>query len=210
MSKMIFATMEKLIDVPAAFLLVTVLVFLAVVAAIAAVSYSVACTQSKKTEMGGIMQVGVCLNRWLDDSKCKDITTLDFGKFWVSMKDPDMVSGKRLNPELNWKERAFSRKYDVSILLRRFLAAYKSAGLADDPSAGLLERLLNDEKFCSAMGKCSYRSDKKGLMVVDAYASKKEANRNRVSVYYAIDGSAYASATGCDAQTICVTLEYRK
>lgn len=209
---MIRATMEKVIDMPVVFLLVTIMVFCVAIAVIGAIVYAVACAYNKDTEMTGIMRVGVKLNTWYDDSRRKDTTALDYGDFWISMKDPDTVLENRLDAKLNWKEKAFSRQYEVSLILNRFLAAYEGAGFGDDPSAILLKGLLKKESFCRALGKCSCRNTKKGLVVSDSYACKKESG-NKVSVFHEIDssdGNAFHAATGCAAETICVTLEYQK
>jgi len=228
------ATMEKVIDMPMTFLLVTVLVFCAVIAIIGVIIYVVACAKSKQTEMTGIMRVGVELNTWLDDSQCKGMTALKYGDFWISMIDPAAGTGNRLNGKLNWKEKALYRQYPVSIFLERFLAAYKSAGLIEDPSAKLLESLLKQERFCKALGKCSYVAqlweglleqksfgralgklkfikNRMGLSVTDSFAYKKEPDKkNKISVYCKIDGGTFRAETGCDAETICVTLEYQR
>lgn len=212
---MVRATMEKVIDMPIVFLLATVMTFLVVIAIIAAIGYAIACAESKKTEMTGIMRVGVELNSWHDDSRCKNTTVLHYGEFWISMKDPVALTENRLDAKLNWKEKAFCRQYEVSLLLQRFLMAYHGAGFVDDPSAQLLDCLLKKESFCRALGKCSYKNDKKGLAVTDAFAYKKHPNGKKVSVYNygEIDGEAakaFGDATGCAVETICITLEYQK
>lgn len=207
---MVRVTMEKIIDMPLVFLLVTVLLFCIVVAIIGTIVYFIACAQSKKTEMTGIMHVGVELNSWYDDSRCKDAVALQLGDFWVGMKDPVSVTENRLDKKLDWKEQAFCRQYAVSLLLARFLAAYKSAGFAEDPSAQLLERLLEQERFCRSLGKCTFKNTKKGLAVTDSFACKKHPSKEKVYVYQEIDGTAFRDATGCAVETICVTLEYLK
>ena len=113
-------TMEKIIDMPIIFVLVTVILFLVVVAVITAVGYTIACAQSKKTEMTGIMRVGVTLNDWYDASQYKDVSVLHYGDFWIGMKDPETVDGERLDAALNWKEKAFCRQYKVCLMLKRF------------------------------------------------------------------------------------------
>ena len=209
---MLWATMEELIDIPVAFLLVTVLVFLVIIAVIGAIVYAISCRSSKGTEMTGIMRVGVTLNAWFDSDKCKDTVPLDYGTFWISMKDPDTLMGKRLDAKLDWKEKAFPRRYEVSLLLKRFLTAYEGAELGADPSAELLKRLLDKESFCLELGKCSYKNAKKGLAVTGASACKRE-NKGKAAVYHEItdtDAAAFLAETGCEAKTIRVTLEYRK
>lgn len=209
---MIRATMEKLIDIPVAFLLVTILVFFVFIVVIGAIVYFISCGNSKGTEMTGIMRVGVKLNAWYDSDKCKGTVPLDYGTFWISMKDPDTLMGKRLDGKLDWKEKAFPRRYEVSLLLKRFLTAYEGAELGDDPSAELLKQLLDKESFCLELGKCSYKSGKKGLTVTGAYAYKKE-NGDKAVIYHELsdtDTAAFLNETGCAAKTICVTLDYRK
>lgn len=208
MSKMIYRTMEKLIDMPAVFLLVTVLVFLAVVAALAAGSYVLACSMSKRTEMNGFMRVGVSLNRWIEN-KTEGIP-LEYGAFWISMEDiPEGDSEKtrktRLAPPLDWMGRMLPRHYAVSALAWRFLKAYQGAGLGDDPSAKLLQQLLEDADFCADLGQCCQLSAKTGLTVTGARESRKHAQGNQVSVYCQID----QEFLNCAVKTICVTLEYR-
>ena len=205
--------MEKIIDMPVVFLLLTVLVFGIMVVCIATAAYFIACARSKSTEMTGIMRVGVELNSWCGKEKedpCQDTVRLDYGKFWVSMKDPANEVKNRLDKNLDWKEQAFCRQYEVRILLSRFLAAYKKAGFHADPSADLLEGLLEQENFCRALGKCSYQNAKKGLTVTGNSAWKQDPNKRKVSVCQKIDGTAFYEATGCEARTICVTLEYQE
>lgn len=205
--------MEKIIDMPVVFLLLTVLVFGIMVVCIAAAAYLIACARSKRTEMAGIMRVGVELNSWCGEAKddpCQGTVRLRYGEFWVSMKDPDNVKENRLDKKLDWKEQAFCRKYAVSLLLERFTSAYEGAGFQDDPSAKLLTRLLKQEGFCRALGKCRYQNAKKGLTVTDASVWKQGSDKKIVSVCQEIDGTAFYEATGCEARTICVTLEYRE
>ncbi len=214
--------MEKIVEMRLVFLLLTLLVFCVIMALIAVISYSVACTKSKGTEMTGIMRVSVTLNRWPDDSCCKDSRTLHLGDFWVSMKDPVNVNipeKDRLNRKLFWNEKPLRRRYPVSLLLNRFLEAYKGAGFEEDASAKLLSGLLEKEKFCRSLGYCSYYDGKKGLCVADAWVFRKETNKDKAVVYQQLDNAdfdtvalsnAFGAETLCDAETICVTLEYRK
>lgn len=214
--------MEKIVEMRLVFLLLTLLVFAVVMALIAAITYAVACATSKGTEMTGIMRISVTLNRWPDDSRCKDSRTLHLGDFWVSMKDPVNVNipeKDRLDRKRFWNEKPLRRRYPVSMLLNRFLEAYKGAGFGEDASAKLLSGLLEKEKFCRSLGYCSYYNGKKGLCVADAWEFRKEANKDKVVVYQQLDNTdfdtsalsaAFGAETLCEAETISVALEYRK
>lgn len=209
MGTTIRVTMEKLIDMPLLFLLVTLLVFLVVIAVIAAISYVIACTKSKRTEMTGIMNVQVSLNDWCDDTRCQGLDSLKLGAFWFSMRDPIHVTEDRLDRTLTWYEKAFYRQYDVSLFLKRFLVAFEKAGFAEDASAKLLKSLVKDDRFCMELGKCRYLGGKKGLLVKEASAFKKGTEKEKVSVYHEIADNDFVAETGCDVQSICITLEYR-
>jgi hypothetical protein len=214
--------MEKIVEMRFLFLLLTLLAFVLVMAVIAAISYMAACTACKGTEMTGMMRVSVTLNKWPDDTRCKDSRALHLGDFWVNMKDPvnvNIAEKDRLDRKRFWNERPLRRRYPVSQLLARFLEAYKAAGFAEDESAKLLAGLLEKDKFCATLGSCCYYNGKKGLYVLDAWESRKEANKNRTVVYQQLDiadfdtaalSAVFSAETLCDAETICVTLEYRK
>lgn len=206
---MIRVTMEKIIEIPILFLLVTMLCFLAVMAIIAAISYVVACARSKRTEMTGIIKVRVALNEWSDNTLVKDLDSLKLGEFWFSMKDPIHVTENRLDRTLTWYEKAFCRQYDVSLFLKRFLVAYEKAGFAEDASAKLLKALAENDRFCMELGKCRYLSRKKGLLVKDASVFTKGTEKEKVSVYHEIADNEFAAETGCDVRSIGITLEYR-
>lgn len=101
-------------------------------------------------------------------------------------------------------------------MLRRYLTAFKAAGLGEDPSARLLEELLGKETFCDALGDFCYRSSKRGLIVTGTPDAKRGSDKKKARVYCKLDGSsfdvatnAYKNATDCDVQTICVSLEYQ-
>lgn len=214
--------MEKIVEMRLVFLLLALLVFTIVMALIAAFTYAVACTTSKGTEMTGIMRISVTLNQWPDDSRYKDIRPLRLGDFWVGMKDPvnaNIPEKDRLDRKRFWNEKPLRRRYPVSQLLERFLEAYKGAGFGEDASAKLLAGLLEKEKFCRSLGYCSFYNGKKGLCVADAWEFRKEPNKDKVVVYQQLDiadfdtgalSTAFGDETLCDAQTICVALEYRK
>lgn len=214
--------MEKIVEMRLVFLLLALLVFAVVLAVLAVVSYYVACTICKRTEMTGLMRVSVTLNGWPDDTHCKDARRLHLGDFWFSMKDPvnaNLEKNERLDRKRTWNEKPLFRRYPVSLLLSRFLEGYRAAGFAEDASAKLLAGLLGKEKFCKSLGYCSYYSGKKGLCIADAWVSRKDSNKNRAVVYQQLVGTdfdtaafsaAFVEETMAAAETICITLEYRK
>ena len=208
-------TMETIIDKPATFLFLTVGVYLIVLALIAMAGYVIACTQNAKTEMTGTMRVGVSLNTWFESGLLQDGFEMEYGSFWIPMKQPTGADGQA-PAELNWKKKAVCRRYKVSTMLRRYLTAFKSAGLGEDPSARLLEELLGKDAFCDALGDFCFRSSKRGLTVAGTPDAKRGSDKKKVRVYCKLDGSAfeaaknaYRNATECDVQTICVSLEYQ-
>lgn len=208
-------TMEKIIDKPVTFLLLTIGIYLIVLALIAVVGYVIACTRNAKTEMTGVMRVSITLNTWFESGLLQDAVEMDYGSIWIPMKQPAGADGQVLT-ELNWKEKAICRRYKVSTMLRRYLTAFKAAGLGEDPSARLLEELLGKETFCDALGDFCYRSRKRGLIVTGTPDAKRGSDKKKARVYCKLDGSsfdvatnAYKNATDCDVQTICVSLEYQ-
>ncbi|HBK26504.1 MAG TPA: hypothetical protein DDY90_07295 [Clostridiales bacterium] len=208
-------TMETIIDKPVTFLFLTVGVYLIVLALIAVAGYVIACTQNAKTEMTGTMRVGISLNMWFESGLLQDGVEMEYGSLWIPMKQPTGADG--LAPaELNWKEKAACRRYKVSTMLRRYLTAFKATGLCEDPSARLLEKLLEKDAFCDALGSFCFRGSKSGLTVVGTPDAKRGSDKKKVRVYCKLDGSAfeavktaYRNATECDVQTICVSLEYQ-
>ena len=171
-------TMEKIIDKPVTFLLLTIGIYLIVLALIAVVGYVIACTRNAKTEMTGVMRVSITLNTWFESGLLQDAVEMDYGSIWIPMKQPAGADGQVLT-ELNWKEKAICRRYKVSTMLRRYLTAFKAAGLGEDPSARLLEELLGKETFCDALGDFCYRSSKRGLIVTGTPDAKRAATRKR-------------------------------
>lgn len=214
--------MEKIVEKRFLFLLLTLLVFAVVMAAIVAISYYVACAKSKGTEMTGIMRVSVSLNRWPDADRYEGVQPLHMGDFWISMKDPVNVNipeKDRLDRKRFWNEKPLRYRYPVSQLLYRFLVAYKGAGFGEDASAKLLSGLLEKEKFCKSLGYCSYYNGEKGLCIADDANFDKQANKDKVVVYQQLDIADFETTklcddfgteTLCDAKTICIALEYRK
>mgnify|MGYP004605391991 FL=1 len=207
-------SMEKIIDPPASFLLLTFAMYLLVDVLIAAICYAIACMWSQKTEMTGTVRVGLFLNNWFEEGILQDAPEMGYGSFCIPM-GPAGVDGK-MRTGLTWKEKAMFRRYRVSAILERYLIALKAAGLGADPSAKLLEELLQRDAFCDALGSFCFRSSKKGLTVIDAPDVRRGTDRKKVCVYCKLDGGSFetakisfTNATECSVQTICVSLEYQ-
>lgn len=195
------ATMEKVVDMPALFLLLTLLVFAILGLLVGVVVYFVACGKNKGTEMNGIMRVTVERCRLAANGSGEVESTVRFGTFGISMKDPQSVRGQRLDESPNWKRKPFCREYPVGLLLNRFLWAYQGAGLGEDSSAKELEALADSESFCRNLGKCRYRNRRKGLMVSDAQWQPVGNTRNKVRI---------RAKTNSQTEYLYMTLEYQE
>lgn len=187
-------------------------IFLTIILISVAVIYAVACSQNKNTQMTKLIHVGVALNEWPENETAGDCPRLVLGEYLVNMKDPAGVSVNRLDPRLGWKQRAYSRKYEVSELLRRFTANFESAGMHADPACTMLQMLQGDNSFCYRLGQIVRTSDKKGLRVLRCECWEQDKQDNDcVSVYVDIPqeyACTYQAATGCEAQKLCMTLRY--
>ncbi len=197
---------------PVLFLGYTVAAFLIVASVFGTVAYTVSCTVNKKTEMKNFMRVNLALNVWPTEGDHAKTPKLDYGEFMIPMQDPADKKENRLDPPLNWVEKALCRKYSVGILLERFSAAFDRAGFYRDPSSRLLKTLLEDDNFCNGLGTISRRNDKKGLSHQGKSEHKKEEhNIDQIRIYQDLSkdpAEIFQSATGCEVKNLCITLEY--
>lgn len=148
---------------PKIILLFAATIFFAIILIGAVVTYLIACAINRKTELGGFMRIGVCVDIDAGNTQENHVTKLEYGSFWVSMRDPDGIRKGRLNPHINWLKRAYCRQYSVAVLLQRFCTAFESAKLGGDTSCALLRKLLEDEDFCEGLGTVSRKNGKTGL-----------------------------------------------
>jgi len=187
-------------------------IFIVIVAAGAAASYAIACGINKKTELTGMVQMGVSLNEWPSNAHDTEGTRLNLGEFIISMRDPESVTKDRLDPKLTFMQKAYCRRYWVGDLLQRYYENYCSAGLKDDPSGILLRELLKETGFCIELGRIFRRSRKKGLQVYRCECWEQDKkNINKVSIYLDIPESladTYWATAGCKAKKFCITLRY--
>ena len=177
----------------------------------ALIIYLISCARYKGTEMNGLIRVRVTLNEWPETPLGQVPPRMDFGEILISMHDPVTVQAHRLDPELNRKQKAECREYEVVRLLERFSKTMDNSSLHDDPGVILLRQML-DGNHCGGMGRIRRLSAKKGLEIRASSEKKrdKESN-NRLMVYKQIPEmlcQEYFKNTGCEAQNICVTLEY--
>ena len=187
-------------------------IFLTIVVISAITAYLIACGKNKNTQMTGLIQVAVALNEWPESETAGDCPRLVFGEYLISMKDPDAVKEDRLDPRLTGMQQAYCRKSWVGELLRRFHANFESCGMQGDAGCRLLQDLLKDNNFCVSLGQLYRTNSKKGLRVARAAKSAQDKlNLDKVSVYARIPeeiANTYRAATGCDAQMLCITMEY--
>lgn len=210
---MIGNKIRDLSESPLLLLLCTLCLFLLIVLVCAAITYVIASRVNQGTAMTGLMEVGVELNVWPDDKSEKNCPKLNYGTYLVSMQDPAQIQEMRLDPHLNWFQKALRRQYAVSALLERFYRSYESAGFGDDPSCVLLYQLLDAVHFCHTLGTVSRPKSKTGLTVRgQAVCWKDPKNPDKLRLFMDVPESiadAFARSTSCNLKKICITLEYR-
>ncbi len=197
---------------PTMLFLYTAMIFLAAALVLSVVAYIVSCIVNKTTQMTGQIQVGVTLNLWPEDGDHGNTPKLDYGKYIINMQDPPEVKMGRLDPALNWMEKALPRQYSVAIMLRRFKSAFDLAGFFEDPSSDLLRLLLEDDIFCASLGRISRRSSKRGI-AHQGFAASKKAGVDIVSIYLDLPGDAVAmflKDASCTVENMCITLNYNQ
>lgn len=209
---MIGNKIRDLSETPLLLLLCTLGLFLFIVLVCAATVYIIASRVNRNTTMTGLMKVSVALNVWPDEKAEKNCPKLNFGTYLVSMQDPAQISEMRLDPRLNWFQKAFRRQYAVSALLERFCRSYESAGFGDDPSCAMLYQLLDAGFFCHSLGTVSRSSSKAGLVFHGQAVCKKDPkNTDKLELFLDIPesiGDAFNRSTSCDLKKVCITLEY--
>lgn len=213
--KRVIAQLEAATDQPLLILLYTVIAFALIVLVVAAGTYAVMCVLKKKTQMTGVMRIGIALNqKGVNEKQKVDVTVssslgrLDYGEYLVSMAGcPEM------NPRLDWLKRADTRRYPVAAFLKSFDRSFTDAGFGDDEPAGaLLKALLKDDIFCAELGTVSRRSRRRGLAGAGAAFVKDQTNGDRLEVHAKLPNriaeTFEKSSGGCKAETIGISLEY--
>lgn len=190
--------------ISAGFVLLTLLVGL--------IAYYVACAVNKRTEMTGLVTVGLTLNDWPEDTGHEQSTKLSCGEFLVSMQDSDQVITDRLDAKPKWYQKAACRQYEVRLLLSRFCAEFEAAGFVEDPVVLLLNMLLRDDVFYNRLGTISRRNAGTGLQHRgEAEHRANGSNPDKIAVYLDIPegkGNVYTERTQCNVKNLCITLEY--
>lgn len=209
---MIHTLLADAMRTPLIFLMYVALGFAVVVLIGCVILYCVFCAVNKKTAMTGLMQVSVAVNRLPDDTAETKSPMLNMGTYYIGMQDPAKIRKKRLDPKLYGLRAAQCRRYSISALLERFRIAFDAAGFSGDPASDLLQSLLHDDIFCQELGQISRKNARRGLEAHTAAFSKYEGKtKDSISIFYTIpekNSADFCNALGCDAKTLCITLDY--
>ena len=175
------------------------------------ISHMIACAKYKRTEMNGMIRVGITLNDWPENPPANAAPRLSYGTVLINMHDPATVRKGRLDPALNWREKASCREYEVIRLLERYCSTMENSCLQFDPGVLLLQRMLAGN-HCTGLGRICVPSVRKGLEIRATTEKKQDKkNKNRLMVYKAIPdmlAQEFCNFTQCEAQNLCITLEY--